>query len=462
MLRDPFGFWLHDAGLPEPEPALTGEQRADVVILGGGYLGMWTAWQLLETVPESRIVLLERDRCGCGPSGRNGGFVNSLWRGLPALRAQFGDAGALAVARASETAVEGIGDWCSEQDVDAHFRKVAHVDVAVSPIQERAWDEAIEGCAQLGVDALERRSRDQVRAICDSSVFGGGISMDCAATVHPARLALGLRRRLIERGVEIRERSAARRLAGSPHGVRVETNGGSVEAPSAVVAVGPASVGLRPFRDALSVGSSHVVATAPARAGLERLGWTGREGITDANTLIHYFRTTEDDRVVLGWGGGRAGFGAHRPLRLEVDEQVIDTTARHLGALLPPLADVPITHGWGGPLDISPTHLPVFGSLGRIHYGFGFTGNGVGPSHLGGRILASLALDRRDEPTRLPLVEPARLPQFPPEPLRYIGASVFRAALIEVDRRERAGRRADPLTSFVAGLPRRLGMHLPR
>jgi hypothetical protein len=120
-----------------------------------------------------------------------------------------------------------------------------------------------------------------------------------------------------------------------------------------------------------------------------------------------------------------------------------------------------VTHAWGGPIDVSPTHLPIFGSRGRVHHGFGFTGNGVGPAYLGGEILARLALDRRDELTRLALVDPERK-LMPPEPLRWAGGSVIRGALVRRDAAEDAGRRADPVTHFVAGLPRRLGLRLPR
>ena len=120
-----------------------------------------------------------------------------------------------------------------------------------------------------------------------------------------------------------------------------------------------------------------------------------------------------------------------------------------------------MTHAWGGPIDVSPTHLPIFGSRGRVHHGFGFTGNGVGPSYLGGEILARLALDRRDERTQLALVEPGRK-LFPPEPLRYAGGALIRRALVAKDAAEDEGREPSLPTRFVASLPRRLGLHLPR
>jgi len=146
---------------------------------------------------------------------------------------------------------------------------------------------------------------------------------------------------------------------------------------------------------------------------------------------------------------------------LEVDPRAGRRARADLLRLFPQLAGRRITHAWGGPIDVSPTHLPIFGSHGRVHHGFGFTGNGVGPSYLGGEILARLALDRRDELTRLALVDPERK-LMPPEPVRWAGGTAIRAALVRADAAEDEGRRPGPVTRLVAGLPRRLGLRLPR
>ena len=155
------------------------------------------------------------------------------------------------------------------------------------------------------------------------------------------------------------------------------------------------------------------------------------------------------------------GFGARGLACLEVDVDVVRRTAESLVRFFPALRGRRIVHAWGGPIDVSPTHLPVFGSRGRVHHGFGFTGNGVGPAYLGGEILARLALDRRDELTRLPLVDPPRQ-LMPPEPLRWAGGSVIRGALLRRDEAEDTGTDPGVLVTTIAGLPRRLGWRLPR
>jgi glycine/D-amino acid oxidase-like deaminating enzyme len=172
-------------------------------------------------------------------------------------------------------------------------------------------------------------------------------------------------------------------------------------------------------------------------------------------------RTTRDGRIAFGWGGGAMGLGGRPSIRLELDPEVVGRTGASLVRFFPQLHDREVTHAWGGPIDVSPTHLPIFGSRDRVHHGFGFTGNGVGPSYLGGEILARLALDRRDERTRLAVVEPEPK-RFPPEPLRYVGGSLIRRALIAKDAAEDAGRRPSRVTAFTAALPRRLGLRLPR
>jgi glycine/D-amino acid oxidase-like deaminating enzyme len=449
------GYWLEEAGPIEALPPLAGSVTADVAVVGGGYLGLWTAWHLAEAGAD--VVVLERDLCGHGPSGRNGGFVSSLWDQLPGLVERFGSERAVAVGNASADAVHAIGVWCAEQEVDGWYRATRHVEVATTAAQDGAWAGVARACERAGIDEAEELDPAGVQAICASPAFRGGLALRTAATVQPARLALGLRARLLGRGVRIHEHSPGTRLRS---GV-VETAGGSVRAGATVLAVNSATAAFPGFRNALAVASSHIVLTEPVPDVLEELRWTGGEAIADARTLLHYFRTTPDGRIAFGWGGGRMGYGARSAARLEVDPGAAAAARASLVRFFPALAGRRITHAWGGPIDVSPTHLPIFGSRGGVHHGYGFTGNGVGPSHLGGRILASLALDRRDEWTRLALVDPPRS-AFPPEPFRYAGGTAIRRALVAKDSAEDAGRQPGAVTRLVAGLPRRLGLHLPR
>jgi len=453
------GWWLEDAGTVVPTRSLEGDASADVVVVGGGYLGLWSAWQLLELEPNLDVLVLEAEVCGHGPSGRNGGFCETLWPDAPTLRDRVGDAAALAVCRASEDAVRGIEAWCAENSVDAWYRAAPMLRVATTRSQVGSWNANVRAAQELGAPGeVTSVSAEDVRARCDSPLFLGGALYRLNATVQPARLALGLRARLLERGVRIHERTQVTRLHEDG---TVETRSGRVRAGAAVLAVNSAATGFSGYRLALATASSHIVLTEPVPDVIEELGWTGGEAVVDSRTLVHYMRTTNDGRIAFGWGGGRMGFDARRSRRLEVDAAVIARARASLVRFFPQLRGRRVMHAWGGPIDVSPTHLPIFGSRGRVHHGFGFTGNGVGPTYLGGEILARLALDRRDDRTALALVEPRRK-LFPPEPFRYIGGSAIRRALVAKDAAEDAGRESGAITSLVASLPRRLGLRLPR
>jgi glycine/D-amino acid oxidase-like deaminating enzyme len=456
VIHTAHGYWLAEAGGSEPYPALAGDREADVVVIGGGYAGLWTAWQLRER--GASVVLLEAALCGHGPSGRNGGFCETLWTQLPELTERFGRARALAAAEASAASVAAIGAWCEAQDVDAWFKRAGYLQVSTTAAHDGVLDRILAVAPPERVQALDR---DGVRARCDSARFRRGLFVPDDATVQPARLALGLRAHVRAAGADVFERSRVRALrVTSPREVIVETNGGRVRARSAVLAVNAATRGVAPLRARLSVTSSHIVLSEPVPDVLEAIGWTGGESVADSRTFLHYFRTTRDGRILFGWGGGRLAVGARLRGRIEVDPAVAAETHSHLVAMFPALAGRAVTHAWGGPIDVSPSHLPQIGSLpgAPVHYAFGFTGNGVGPSHLAGRALAALATG---EDSDLALVE-ARPVRVPPEPLAWLGGMVVRRAFLRRERLEEAGRRVDPLTRAVTAAPRAMGIHVAR
>jgi glycine/D-amino acid oxidase-like deaminating enzyme len=330
----------------------------------------------------------------------------------------------------------------------------------------------VEAAAALGApERVVELSEADVRSRCASPRFRRGVGIPDFATLQPARLALGLRRRLIERGALIFEHSPARGLRslgagrnGSDGGVTVETGGGRVRAGAAVLAAGAAARALPRLRSRLTVTSSHIVLTEPVPDVIAELGWTGGECITDGRTLVHYFRTTRDGRILLGWGGGRLAYGSRVDGRVEVDPEAARAAHSAVVRLFPGLEGRRITHAWGGPIDVSPSHVPQVGTLpGRpVHYAFGYTGNGVGPSNLVGRTLASLASGQADELTRLPLVGADAGAWVPPEPLTWLGGSLVRGALVRRERIEEDGGTPDPLTRAVCAAPRAVGMHLAR
>jgi glycine/D-amino acid oxidase-like deaminating enzyme len=461
------GYWIEEAGDVTPRPPLAEDRDADLLIVGGGYTGMWTAWHAHRLAPEARIVLLESEPvCGRGPSGRNGGFCEAMWTSLASMRGRWGDAPALAVGHAAEAAVERIAAFCAEEGEDAWFRRGGYLQVSTTPANDGVGRAALEACGELGVpDKLRDVSAAQSQSHCSSPAWRAGVIEPCTATLQPARLALGLRRRLIEEGVDIYESSAVRRFREADDGVEATTVAGArVRAPRGVLAIGSAAKARGgPLCDRLTVASSHIVITEPVPDVIEKIGWTGGEAITDGRALVHYFRTTPDGRIAFGWGGGRIAMGAHLRGRTEVDADVVAAQRRHMLEYFPDLVGRRVTHAWGGPIDASPTHLPAVTSLprSRAWVAAGYTGNGVGPSNMVGLTLASLALDRSDEPTRLAFVDP-KMPRVPPEPFHWIGGASIRLGILKKEDAEMEGRTANPIARAAAKVPQFLGFHIGR
>jgi glycine/D-amino acid oxidase-like deaminating enzyme len=443
-----------DAG--EPAPALEGDTDADVAIVGGGYTGLWTALALKELEPGLDVVVLEaEEECGLGPSGRNGGFVHGYWSHLPRLRERFGDDGALAVGRAADAIVPGIGAFCEANGIDAWLRVGGMLRVSAAPAQDGSVDKEVEAAHALGVaeEAVPLPARELAQRIRSPRFRRGAFLRDCA-TVQPARLARGLRRVAAGR-VRLHERT---RVTAIEDGC-VETAHGRVRARDVVVATNAAAAGWKPLRRRLTIFGSYVVLTEPVPDLLERIGWTGGEAVIDGRMFLHYFRTTADGRVLMGSGSGPMGFAGRLDRRFTHDEPTAARAEQGLRRLLPDLAEAQVTHAWGGPIDVSSDHLPFFGTVpgARIHYGAGYSGHGVGPSWLGGRILARLVLGLEDELTRLPLVT-RRVPRLPPEPIRRLGGGLVRASIMACEEAEEEGRRGPLPARAGAALPRLLGL----
>lgn len=461
------GYWVLEAG-PQPHlPVAEGTLRADVVVVGGGYAGMWTAWHLRRANPELKVVVLEAERFGHGPSGRNGGFVDAMWVSFASLVERFGVEGATEVGRAADRSVHQIGEFAREQEIDCWFNQAGYLNVSTSPSQDGSWDRNVQAMIDAGFDDLPRELDPAgVEEICRSPAFREGLFYREAATVQPARLAFGLRDALARNGVELFELSPARRIEDGPTGVEVHTPKATVKADYLVLANGAtlASIG-SPVKSNVTVASSHMVITEPVPDLLEEIGWTGGEAISDCRALLHYFRTTPDGRIAFGWGGGRIQAGGRRFGRAEIDLDVTDQVIRSAIRYFPGLEDRKFEYAWGGPIDASASHLPHVAVLpsGRAVAAFGFTGNGVGPSQMVGRVIASHILGLDDGYSELPLIETAdRLARVPPEPFRYIGGNLIRAAIERKEAAESTGSAADPVTGAVASVPELIGFHIGR
>lgn len=446
-------LWLREAlGGEADQPPLSGDAAADVTIVGGGYVGLWTALEIRRADPGCDVLLIERDVCGSGASGRNGGQLHSWWDRVDTLAVVCGEAEAVRLADASKEAIEVIAALESEHSQDVGLRRDGWLWTASTAAQQGAWQGVLEACERRGAEPYELLTRDEVVARTGSPVLLGGVIERGSGTVHPGKLVRALRRLALAAGVRIHEHT---RMTGLDRGTppRVLTDGGVITSRRVVLATNAWAAGLRELRSQLLVVSSEIVATEPAPERLASIGWTGGEAICDSQARVLYYQATADGRVVFGRGGGSMSPVARYLPRRDPGSRWMDDATQAFRRLYPQLAAVEVRDGWSGPIDRSFTHLPMFGHLGGhsdILYGVGWSGTGVGPSVLGGRILASLALGREDEWSSSALVDQPEFGRFPPEPIRSAGGALVRRAVIARGRAEDEGRRPPRLVKLLS------------
>jgi len=440
---------------------LTRTVRADVGVVGGGFTGLWSALSLKKLAGELDVVLLEQTYCGHGASGRNGGWLNAWDDILPTLTGLYGHSDALAVLDLSHRSLSDLTQVVSDEAIECDLVMGGGLIVATSQAQLGGLLETVAGMEAAGrggrVRLLSAEEASQMSGIPEAS---GGYLLEHAGSVQPALLAQGLRRLVEAAGVRVFEASPMVKLHREAPAV-VDTLAGSVVADQVILACGSWLARVSELRRTLFIIPTHVIATGPCEGDLDALGWTHGRPFADARTAVHYAQRTADHRLVFGRGGGRLGFAGriiaeHFHDRRETQEIVAD-----MQRMLPRLKSAGIDWAWGGPIDRSQHGMPWVGGIGRhrnIHYGVGYAGNGVVPSHVIGRTLASVTLGLDDDYSRSPLVSdpPSYLPI---EPIRSAGARLVRGAVIRCEEREDAGRVPDPASR---ALRRALGLSMPK
>ncbi|MFO1058828.1 MAG: FAD-binding oxidoreductase [Dongiaceae bacterium] len=447
-------FWLQDAGADPATPPLEGTEHAEIAIVGGGFTGLWTALRIKEQAPEARVIVLEADFCGSGASGRNGGQAHSWFAELDRFGAVVGADEARRLCAASADAIAELEALQRSGTIDMDLRLDGWLWTASSKAQEGAWDaavaltEAIEPgrFRRLGADEIERRTGSRTSYV--------GVVEEKAGTVHPAKLALGLRRLALAQGVVIHERSPVRDIAPGRTCI-LRTARGAVRAEKVVLAANAWLAALPELGRYLYVVGSQVIATAAAPDRLDRLGWRDGASICDSQAQVLYYQRTPGGRVIFGRGSGELAFGARIGATFNRSPQHGSGNLRELHRVYPALRDLKVEHDWAGPIDCTAEHVPGFGPLRghpNIVFGIGFNGTGIAQTPVGGRILASLVLEREDCWSRSGLVGLERRTGLAPEPFRYLGGRLVRAAVRRRNEAEIRDRSADAVTRYISGL----------
>jgi glycine/D-amino acid oxidase-like deaminating enzyme len=456
MRYQELSYWLSSVDEPlTPRPPLPGDTDADVVIVGAGYTGLWTAYYLAGADPSLRIVVLETEIAGYGASGRNGGWCSALFpTSLSALARRHGRGRALAMQRAMQETVREVGRVVAAEGIDCDWQPGGTVVLARSEVQLGRARAAVTEAREHGLDDADLVLLDaaEARARCAADgVLGGTYTPHCAA-VHPARLVRGLARAVERRGVTIFERTPV--TAVRP-GAAV-TPAGTVRAPVVVRATEGFTPALPGQRRAVAPVYSLMVATEPLpEETWAKIGLAGRETFSDHRHVIIYGQRTADGRLAFGGRGAPYHFGSRVHPAYDREPRVFTALRRVLGELFPVLgSDVPVSHTWGGPLGVARDWAASVG-LDRgtgLAWAGGYVGDGVGTSNLAGRTLADLIRGAESDLTALPWVN-HRSPRWEPEPLRWLAVNAGLKLMFSADEAElrthRPSRRAAAFTRLL-------------
>ena len=428
--------WLREAIAPgeTDAPELEGDARADICIVGGGLAGLWTAIHLKRRAPQTDVAIIEADICGGGASGRNSGMVLAQWAKFSALEAFCGTRDALWLAHEFGASAGNIESFCHEHGIDAEFRRDGWIWGATCARQVGSWNGILSNLAKQNQHPFRTLTSAEIAERTGSRSFLAGIYDPTAAIIHPSKWVRGLRRVALEMGVRIYENTAMTRLERtSPPVVHVAK--GKVTAERVVLAMNAWSLGIPELRAAILVIASDDAVTEPVPELLDKVGYKARPIMGDSQLFVTGFRTTGNHRFNPGITGGIIGFGSMRGQRFEGRSIREDDIRACVRRGYPELTDLPFADSWCGPIDRTQSGLPLFGALPTcpdIFYGYGFSGNGVATTPVTGNILASLALGAKDEWSQCGLVRPVEN-WLPPEPFRYVGALMVRAAIKRKD-----------------------------
>lgn len=428
-------FWLDDPLRPAPQPAITTQTSTDLLVIGAGYSGLWTALLAKQENPNREIVLLEAGKVATGASGRNGGFMDAslthgFSNGLSRWRRELPTLLEMGFKNLNE-----IEAALEHYNIECDYIRAGEISLATEPHHLEELKEELELARPYHLN-LQFFDRDEIRSVVKSPIFIGGLKHSDASLVNPAQLAWGLRQACLNLGVQIFENSPVTKLEDEGNHVIASTQHGKIRASRVALATNAFPSLLKRLSYYVVPVYDYALMTEPLTpAQRESIGWDGREGLSDTSRQFHYFRTTKDGRIL--WGGYDAvyywnnGFGAH----LETSQEMFGKLAEHFFQAFPQLEGLRFSHAWGGAIDTCSRFAPFWGTAhnGKTAYSMGFTGLGVGATRFGAKVMLDLLDGKRTERTALEFVRTKPLP-FPPEPFRSIGIHLTRWSMDRADR----------------------------
>ena len=438
--RDDIGqtcYWLARRTHVEAQPPLSGEQSADVVVVGAGFTGLWTALFLRELNPALDIAVVEQGGAAHGASGRNAGMLAETVDHTHGLAMEhFGEDEARRLAQIGRENIAEMFSFLSRHGVDCDYVPSGRMLVALNEAHVESLRANVADAERMGVHDYKLLSREETQAELNSPLYCGGLFVPSGGVLDPVKLVEGLRRIALAQGIRIFERTAVSRLDDEGGAVRVVAPQGSLRAPKVILAMSAYTHHLLPgvLHRFIPLYDYITVSEPLSAEQLRLIGWARRQGVTDARNFFLYYRLTADQRVL--WGTSEAVY--YRGNRVGPEQ---DHSAPHYAALrqsfrehFPQLGTLEFPYAWGGPICATTRLTPFFGAAlgGKVRYGLGFTGHGLGSTRIAGRILAHLTLGKAHENLELSLARHAPFP-YPPEPLRGLAVSAVTRALRRVD-----------------------------
>lgn len=451
-------YW-HETSHRDPCPTVNGRTDVDVAIIGGGYTGLWTAFHLLEAEPTMRVAVLEAETIGFGASGRNGGFAMTLLdMSLALLRRNHGDHGARAAHEAVARSVSEIGSTIDQESIECEWKHGGLLVVATNPGQLQRIELDRRAAEELGLEGFSWLDQEEVREQIRSPTYLAALREEHCAVLHPAKLARGLAEVVAQRGATVFEQTEVTAIDDVRGKLWVHTPSGHVIADQVVLATN-AWAAHQPWvgRRVLPL-YTYIALTEPlSTEQWSTVGWGSHCGVEDKRNYVHYYRRTLDGRILWGGSDGVVYFNGGIAARHDRHRHTFRRLQRTFRETFPQLDRVRFTHHWGGPVAITANFVPDFQTVldGRLHYGVGYNGHGVAPSHTGGKILRDKVLGETSELTGLCFVDQKVAP-FPPEPLQWLSAEASRRALLRQDARQAAGAETGEMEPVLLKVLRKL------
>ena len=419
-------FWLRAYGAYEPSSALEGTRTVDVAIIGGGYTGLSTAFNLRSDSPGMTVAVLEASVVGFGASGRNGGFNMTLFGLEPAVtKAIFGQQRTVEAHRYMERAVDYVRDLVARHRLQCDYEHPGFLRVATTPGFVRRIQHDLEILTRMGITGLEWWEADRVRQELNSPLALGAWWEPRCGLLDPAKQVRELRRLALESGALLFERTPVLSIERG-QGFILRTPRGALTAERVVFATNAYSHLFPELRGKETAAFTHMVVTDPLTAEQRAsIGWAKRQGIEDARNFVHYLRLTADQRIAIGGSDVSLTFG--RGMQGDLNPRVFADLERDVVQLFPALKGIRFADRWGGPVSVPIDMAPAIGFLGdrRAIFSLGCVGHGVSMAHLNGRTIADLVLDRDTDLTRVWFVGRRMIP-WPPEPIRFIAGHAIR------------------------------------